>query len=722
MLWTPLKREITSAPLLCKIHYDPSDGWDLVVLGVDASLDGWGATLGQYDDKGRLRVARYESGVWSTAERRYDATKRECRGVLKALQKLRFTLYGVHFILETDANVLVAQLNRAATDLPGALVTRWLAWIRLFDFEVRHVKGAKHTAADGLSRRPRTESDDIDEQDEVDVDDFIAAELDCMQISLIKEGEATMLDEDSFWTESHERWSRDRRLVSNHHSSEALEDSTTQNTPITIEVNAARRPEACNPLNDTYSEEYQRIAWFLTTLDKSKLTPRRPSDIPKKEYRKLTQDALNYSVRERTLWRNASKSYPFPRLVLGSKKERQQAVKLLHDELGHAGRETTYHKVATRYYWSNCYQYVRDYVESCPRCQLGRKGRLEESLFATEVATMFHTLSIDIVMLPNCRGYNSLLVCRDDFSGWPEAKPVRDATAEQVADFIWADIVCRHGVFGEMKVDGGTEFKGKVITRLAALGAGRIQISAYNSKANGGIERGHQPILNALIGLTDGGKKAWLPFLPTVLLAARTSIHGPTGLTPFYMVYGREAVLPIETLYPSWRTLGWEKVQHGDRGKLLELRARQFLMRDADIQEAVHRKNRKRKESAAYFDSTHRLRKGEITEGDLVLTYDVRLMDQDKSRKTKLLYRWLGPFRVKKANKLKGSYVLEEMDGTQVNRTYAGNRLKKFLTRDGKWDSEESDASAGQIDAADEPGSDAESGFRRIGGDDDSGQ
>jgi hypothetical protein len=105
-----------------------------------------------------------------------------------------------------------------------------------------------------------------------------------------------------------------------------------------------------------------------------------------------------------------------------------------------------------------------------------------------------------------------------------------------------------------------------------------------------------------------------------------------------------------------------------------------------------------------------------------VLTYDVRLMDQDKSRKTKLLYRWLGPFRVKKANKLKGSYVLEEMDGTQLKRTYAGNRLKKFLTRDGKWDSEESDASAGQIDAEDEPGSDAESGFRRIGRDNDGGQ
>ena len=66
-------------------------------------------------------------------------------------------------MLETDANVLVAQLNWSATDLPGSLVMRWIAYIRLFDFEVWHVPGKKHTAVDGLSQRPHTESDDVDE-------------------------------------------------------------------------------------------------------------------------------------------------------------------------------------------------------------------------------------------------------------------------------------------------------------------------------------------------------------------------------------------------------------------------------------------------------------------------------------------------------------------------------------------------------------------------------
>jgi len=48
-------------------------------------------------------------------------------------------------------SVLVAQLNRSATDLPEALITRWIAYIWLFDFEVRYVPRTKHTIANGLS-------------------------------------------------------------------------------------------------------------------------------------------------------------------------------------------------------------------------------------------------------------------------------------------------------------------------------------------------------------------------------------------------------------------------------------------------------------------------------------------------------------------------------------------------------------------------------------------
>ena len=65
----------------------------------------------------------------------------------------------MHFTLEIDANTLIAQLNRTATDLPGALITSWLTWIQLFDFSIKHVPGIKYLAVDAFSQQPVTDQE-----------------------------------------------------------------------------------------------------------------------------------------------------------------------------------------------------------------------------------------------------------------------------------------------------------------------------------------------------------------------------------------------------------------------------------------------------------------------------------------------------------------------------------------------------------------------------------
>jgi hypothetical protein len=91
-------------------------------------------------------------------------------------------LYGIHFFLKINVNVLAAQFNRLGTDLPSALLTRWLAWIRLFDFEVRYIPDIKYIIIDGLSRRPRTASDDINKMHEKDINNSIIIELNTLSI------------------------------------------------------------------------------------------------------------------------------------------------------------------------------------------------------------------------------------------------------------------------------------------------------------------------------------------------------------------------------------------------------------------------------------------------------------------------------------------------------------------------------------------------------------
>jgi hypothetical protein len=86
-------------------------------------------------------------------KKKYDVIKKKCREIFKILKKIHFYFYDVKFILKTNVRVFVDQLNRFNTNLFDAFVTRWLVWIRFFDFEVRYVLDIKQTIYSKSLRR-----------------------------------------------------------------------------------------------------------------------------------------------------------------------------------------------------------------------------------------------------------------------------------------------------------------------------------------------------------------------------------------------------------------------------------------------------------------------------------------------------------------------------------------------------------------------------------------
>jgi hypothetical protein len=79
--------------------------------------------------------------------------------------------------------------------LPKALVTRWIAYIRLFDFTVYHVQRTKHTVADKLSQRPCTKLDNINKANKVNINNFINAKLNAFSVApvIAKEAKVDLL-------------------------------------------------------------------------------------------------------------------------------------------------------------------------------------------------------------------------------------------------------------------------------------------------------------------------------------------------------------------------------------------------------------------------------------------------------------------------------------------------------------------------------------------------
>ena len=81
----------------------------------------------------------------------------------------------------------------------------------------------------------------------------------------------------------------------------------------------------------------------------------------------------------------------------------------------------------------------------------------------------------------------------------------------------------------------------------------RYSTSAY-LQGNGQVEAVNEVIVSGLKKRLDDVKGKWVEELPYVLWTYRTTPHRSTREIPFSMTYGAEAVIPLETRYPTLRT------------------------------------------------------------------------------------------------------------------------------------------------------------------------
>ena len=90
-----------------------------------------------------------------------------------------------------------------------------------------------------------------------------------------------------------------------------------------------------------------------------------------------------------------------------------------------------------------------------------------------------------------------------------------------------------------------------------------------------------------------------------------------------------------------------------------------------------------RKNNKAYFDEQKRFRgeQQQLHVGDLVLLHNTKKV-KTYSSKSKLDDNWFGPYRIREIPEDSTFYCLEELDGTHLTQSFAGNRLKKFFSRE----------------------------------------
>jgi hypothetical protein len=83
-----------------------------------------------------------------------------------------------------------------------------------------------------------------------------------------------------------------------------------------------------------------------------------------------------------------------------------------------------------------------------------------------------------------------------------------------------------------------------------------LNSSPYYAQANGEAEASNKVMIKIIKKRINGNLRRWHEKLSEALWAHRTSRHRAMKVTPFELVYGQEAVLPVEIGLQSLRVTG----------------------------------------------------------------------------------------------------------------------------------------------------------------------
>uniref|UniRef100_A0A2N9GPI5 RNA-directed DNA polymerase n=1 Tax=Fagus sylvatica TaxID=28930 RepID=A0A2N9GPI5_FAGSY len=187
------------------------------------------------------------------------------------------------------------------------------------------------------------------------------------------------------------------------------------------------------------------------------------------------------------------------------------------------------------YYWLTMERDCIRHVQTCHKCQMYQNSKNAPPQYLHTMASPwpFSAWGMDVIgaITPKAsNGHEFILVAIDYFTKWVEACSFKNVT--QVA-------LCQ-----QFKIQHHNS-------------------APYRPKMNGAVEAANKNVKKILSKMTETYKD-WHEHLPYALCAYRTSVRTSVGATPYSLVYGMEAVLPVEVEIPSLRILSQTQLEEAE--------------------------------------------------------------------------------------------------------------------------------------------------------------
>ena len=602
--WFMLKLSLKTSPVL--VHPDIDgirSGKCKLVVQSDASDVGIGAVLSQVTDDQEHPLSYYSRSL-RPAERNYGTYDREALAAVEAVQYFRPYLHnGNAFLLQTD-HAALAHLLSPSSELNNKRQERYVSILQGYNMDIKYRPGAANGNADALSRLRNGVLTTVR-------DDTAAA--------AVTEGDDGDLATSSRWTA----------------------DSFSK----------AQRDDA----------DLAPVMKYLQSGQLSGHTAEQRAELLAQVKRG------SYYLRHGLLYKTISgsrKQHHGDDLVVVPAALTDAVLADCHEATmggGHVGFARTYAKVKQRYHWANMYSDTLQWVLRCATCQSRKLTQLAGvpiyGFGHEHLQHPFEMLGLDVVgpFPTTADGNKYLIVFTDYLTRWVEAFATPDHTAQRVAGLIVDAIISRHGCPAVLLTDNGPEFRGQLLAALTTLlSTNQRFTSPYHPQCNGLTERANGTVVRLLSMMVAARQHDWDRCLPQVLFTHRASVNRTLGYSPFYMLYGREPVLPLQCMLQDSAACPkkWSHVQD----YIDDVHERLKVAHDMAVD--FYEQQQQLREDAALTPAAEAKR---YAEGDLVW---VHYFKRRKGLSPKLDGKhWFGPYQVVRRMAALDTYVLREVNG-----------------------------------------------------------
>jgi hypothetical protein len=221
--------------------------------------------------------------------------------------------------------------------------------------------------------------------------------------------------------------------------------------------------------------------------------------------------------------------------------------------MAHMGADRVIDLAQRRFYWPGMATDIKNFVQTRCRCIVNKPPNVIETAAMETIVTThpFELIQIDFMHLDKCKGsFQYAMVVTDNFTKFCQIYGTRSKSTKAAADKLFNNFIVQFGFPERIHSDQGGEFTSKLfreIQRLAKIEASTT--TPYHPQGNGQTERMNRTVCTMLKTLGEQAKKDWRNQLPKLAFAYNSTIHKSTGFSPMYLMFGREARLPLDLMF-----------------------------------------------------------------------------------------------------------------------------------------------------------------------------